>query len=215
MRVGIVVAFIACAVTAGAQNSAKAARTGRRTQLPVADEVALARSAAPGSVSDSATIYVLTDSGYVVAAKGSWKSACYVDRSWSLSIEPHCFDAEGAATVMRMHMRKSELLHRGKTEAEADADVNAALAEGRFRLPQRPAMSYMMSAHQVLYSDEGVRVGAWQPHVMIYYPFLRTADIGVHTPDAKAAIIASEGRADASIMIVVKDFIQRGASPPR
>jgi hypothetical protein len=73
----------------------------------------------------------------------------------------------------------------------------------------------MMSAHQVLYNDDGVRVGAWQPHVMIYYPFLRTADIGMQTPDMKAAVIASEGRADASIMIVVKEFIQRGAPPPK
>ena len=207
----IVVALMAWSASAGAQSAPKAVRTGRRAPIPLAEEISLARSAAPASVSDSATIFVLTDTGYVVAARGAWKSACYVDRSWSLSIEPHCFDPEGAATIMPMHMRKSELLHQGRTEAEADTEINAALAEGRFRLPLRPAMSYMMSAHQVLYDDDGTRVGAWQPHLMIYYPFLRTADIGMQTPDMKAAIIAFEGRADASIMIVVKDFIKRGA----
>ncbi len=215
MRMGIGIVLVVCSSAVHAQNAPAATRTGRRVQLPVAEEIALARSAAPASVSDSATIYVLTDTGYAIGAKGTWKSACYVDRSWSLAIEPHCFDAEGAATIMRMHMRKSELLHQGKTEEEANTEINAALADGRFRLPMRPAMSYMMSAHQILYDDDGKRVGAWQPHIMIYYPFLRTGDIGMSTPDMKAAIVASEGRADASIMVVVRDFIQRRVSPPK
>src|SRR5688500_16889322 len=59
-----------------------AGQSGARTLLPRAEEIALARSAAPAEVSRSATVWVLTHSGYVVAEKGTNGVACYVGRSW-------------------------------------------------------------------------------------------------------------------------------------
>jgi hypothetical protein len=198
------------AATAAAQEPAPATsvRSGARPVLARAEEIALARSAAPETVSDSATIWVLHDTSYVVAVRGSASgAACYVSRSWKHSLEPHCFDAEGAATIMRMHMRETELLHRGVSHEDAQRAVASEIAKGALRLPQRPAMSYMMSAAQVLYGDDGRLAGRWQPHLMIYYPFLRSADIGMRAPDIRAAIVTDEGHADASIMIVARDFI--------
>ena len=191
-----------------AQEPARAARSGRRALLPRAEEIVLARSAAPASVSDSATVYVLADTGFVVAVRGSNGAACFVDRSWSLALEPHCFDAEGAATIMLMHMRHLELVQRGVSYEDAERQLATELSSGRFRLPRRPAMSYMMSAEQLLYDDEGKRVGNWQPHLMIYYPFLRNADIGASAPDISAAAVDNEGQPDASMVIVVKKFVQ-------
>jgi hypothetical protein len=78
---------------------------------------------------------------------------------------------------------------------------------GKYRLPRRPAMSYMMSREQVLYSDEGRNVGRWQPHLMIYYPHLSSADLGlVGETSAGAALVVDEGKALSNVMIVVKDF---------
>ena len=68
-------------------------------------------------------------------------------------------------------------------------------------------MSYMMSPDQVLYSDEGRNVGRWQPHLMIYYPHLSAADLGLAgEPSTAAATVVDEGCAVSNIMIVVKDF---------
>ena len=196
--------------TAGAaQNGATASREGKRPLLPAAEEIALARTAAPASVADSATIYVLTDTAYVAAVRGTSGASCYIDRSWNLALEPQCFDAEGSATVMRIHMRKTVLLHRGVSYAEAERQVGAELAEGKLRLPRRPAMSYMMSAEQKLYNDSGVAVGAWQPHIMVYYPYLSTSDLGMRVPDLSAAVVSNEGEATSSIVVVVKNAIKR------
>src|SRR5579864_6944865 len=47
-----------------------------------ADEIARARSAAPASISDDATILTLGAHGYVTAVKGKNGFVCYVSRSW-------------------------------------------------------------------------------------------------------------------------------------
>ncbi len=73
MRTRSVFAIASCVLhvalpsTLLAQDAAPS-RSGRRSLLHRTDEIALARSAAPAAVSDSATVYVLTDSGYTVAA---------------------------------------------------------------------------------------------------------------------------------------------------
>ncbi|MGH7636976.1 MAG: hypothetical protein ACREOK_04935 [Gemmatimonadaceae bacterium] len=188
-----------------AQESRDAGRAGKRSVMPRDLEIALARSAAPVSVSDSAEIWVFTDTGYVVAVPGTNGNACYVSRSWARSIEPHCFDAEGAATILRVHMREVELLHRGMTPDEAERLIAPEIVSGRLRLPSRPAMSYMMSAEQSLISDDGRPVGRWRPHVMIYYPFLRSDG---RAPDMRAAMLTAAGTAQSSFTIVVPEFVQ-------
>src|SRR3984893_694257 len=45
-------------------------------------EIALARSAAPASISDAAEVMVLRHDGYTTAAKGSNGFVCIVERSW-------------------------------------------------------------------------------------------------------------------------------------
>jgi hypothetical protein len=199
-----------CALTndVEAQDSRNSGKVGKRKTLPLVQEIALARSAAPASVSDSATIWAFTDSGYVIASKGSNGAACYVSRSWPASIEPHCFDAEGAATVMRLHMREVELWHKGVSIEDVDKAIGADLATGKLRPPRRPSMSYMMSAGQQLISDEGQAAGAWRPHIMIYYPYLESSDLYKGTPDVNAGMVTGAGTATSSIMIVVPSFVK-------
>lgn len=194
-------------IPSAAQDGPTPSRSGRRLLLEAAREIALARSAAPPAVSDSATVYVLTDTGYVATIPGTNGVACYVSRSWPGSLEPHCYDVEGAGTIMRIQMRKTELLHRGVSEAEAERQIGADLAAGRLRLPRRPAMSYMMSGAQVLISDQGRPAGRWKPHIMIYFPFLTQADLGLGGTDQRAAQVANPGTATSSILVVVREFI--------
>jgi hypothetical protein len=191
----------------GAQGVDNGGESGRRALLPRAEEIALARSAAPAAVSDSATIFLLTDAGYELGVKGTNGAACYVSRDWLKSIEPHCFDSEGAATIMPMHMLRVSMLHRGSTKAAADRAVADSLAAGSFKLPRRPAMSYMMSAEQKLIAPNGQPAGAWRPHLMIYYPWLSANDLGGGAANPTASVV-DEGKPTANIMIVVKDFVQ-------
>jgi hypothetical protein len=188
--------------------SQAAGQAGPRKQLPRAQEIALARSAAPKAVSGRATVWIFGDSGYVVAEQGTNGVACYVSRSWIESVEPHCFDAEGAATIMLIEMRTVELRHRGAEKDEVERELAAGLASGRFRLPRRPAMSWMLSGAQRLISDEGKPVGRWQPHLMIYYPYLTAAELGLDSvPDFNNAVLVDGGTARSNLMIVTRQFV--------
>jgi hypothetical protein len=176
--------------------------------LPREREIALARSAAPPGVSDSAAIWVLGTQGYELAVPGTNGNACYVGRDWLESLEPHCFDAEGAATILPIGLHRIGLLHAGRSLAEADREIADGIASGRFRLPRRPAMSYMMSGQQRLIGDDGRAVGQWHPHLMIYIPYVTAAELGLsETPDMRTAIVVDGGKPLANIMIVLRDFI--------
>ena len=209
MRTGSWVLILMATVGGGQvmAQSVAAGRTGPRTLLPREREIALARTAAPAAVSRDATVMVLTERGFEVAVKGTSGVTCVVNRSHPQSLEPHCFDAEGSATVLPMELRRTELLREGKSNDEIDREIAAGVLSGKYRLPRRPAMSYMMSPEQVLYNDEGKNVGKWEPHLMIFYPHLTSADLGLGgTPSTQAALVVDEGKAVSNIMIVVKGF---------
>jgi hypothetical protein len=204
-------ALLALSASSLLAQAAAAGRTGPRVMLPRDREIALARSAAPPGVSRDATVMVLTERGFEIAAKGTNGVTCVVNRSQPESLEPHCFDAEGSATVLPIELRRTELLREGKSTEEIDREIGQGLVSGKYRLPRRPAMSYMMSSGQVLFNDEGKRVGKWQPHLMIFYPNLTQADLGLGgTPLPQAAIVVDEGMPLSNIMVIVKEFVEPG-----
>ena len=209
MRITAVVASLTMLLASlGGAQTLLPNRAGRRPLLPRDYEIALARSAAPATVSARARVLAFTDSGFVMADSGSNGVTCVVDRSWPQSLEPHCYDAEGAASILPQSLRRTELAHRGKPADEIDRDIAAGLATGRFRLPRRPALTYMMSAAQVLYDDDGRRVGAWRPHLMMYYPYLTNAELGLASrPDMQVGMVSDEGTPRASLVIVMSTFV--------
>lgn len=175
--------------------------------LSEADEIALARSAAPARVSGEATIMVARGDRYAVAEEGSNGNTCLVARSQELSLEPICYDREASVTILPIELRRFELRRLGASAAEIDARIETAIEAGELRAPSRPAMAYMMSPGQILYNDEGERVGRWMPHLHVYYPHLRSADVGLFgDPAMDAAVVADEGTPTSSIVIAVREF---------
>lgn len=208
----LVIAFAGVSATApsvaGQSSSYRATEVVAPIRMERAQEIALARSAAPAVVSSAATIHVLEGRDWVIAEQGTSGVECWVARSRPNSIEPHCFDAEGSRTILPIHMHQARLQLQGRTEEEIDREIADGLVSGRFQLPARPAMSYMMSSGQVLISDEGQNVGKWQPHLMIYYPYLDADKLGLHgEPSTDAAIVVDPGQALSNIMIVVRTFV--------
>src|ERR1700761_8622255 len=79
-------------------------------QYLIADEkaeIALARSAAPPSISDGAEVMVLQRDGYKTVVQGTNGFVCLVERSWGQGTDeaefwnpkmraPHCFNAQAA-----------------------------------------------------------------------------------------------------------------------
>jgi hypothetical protein len=208
------VAGVALGMMAGAVHAQEktSKRQGERRPMDRTEEITLARTAAPASVSDAATIWVLGPKGYEVAVEGTNGAACYVGRSWLDSVEPHCYDAEGAVTIMPMERRRVEMYGRGIGRDEVERTMADGITTGEFRLPRRPAVTYMMSPRQVLYDDDGSFVGQWRPHLMIFVPFLTNQEIGMSgAPDVSAAIVNGPGTAEANLMVIVKGFTSAGA----
>ncbi len=89
------------------------------------EEIALARSAGPDEISADATIWVLRNGEYSIAVRGANANHCFVARSLPQSLEPVCYDEEGAATVLPWEFKYFELRTSGKSKQE----LEAALAE--------------------------------------------------------------------------------------
>jgi hypothetical protein len=204
----VLTCLLSVTAAAGAQAAAAPpSRSGRRALMPRDAEIALARSAAPASISAGATVLVMTDSGFVAAAAGTNGVTCIVGRSWPLSLEPHCFDVEASLTILPIEIRRTMLLHRGKAVADVDREIDRALSSGELRVPRRPAMSYMMSAAQQLIGDDGNPAGNWRPHLMIYYPYLVARDVGFGaTPEMSVGMVSDAGRPTANLTIIMAKF---------
>jgi hypothetical protein len=173
-----------------------------------AEEIALARSAAPTSVSGEATILVLRNNKYETAYTGSNGVKCFVSRSWPLSIEPVCYDPEAARTILPLEVQRIEMRLAGASSEEIELRVAELIGSGEISLPQRPAMAFMMSAGQVLYADEETPVGSWYPHVHLYMPYATAEQFGGLDPSVPTAFVDDEGKPTANLVVVVREFVE-------
>lgn len=151
-----------------------------------AEEIGLARTAAPAAIAAQASVHVLTAKGYELAERGEGEFHCFVERSWSapdpenrITFDPrirapHCINAEGAQTIMQEDFMVARLALEGLSGDEINRRVRAALASGELRSPSGMALTYMMSRHQWL----GEGQSAWKPHVMLWMPGLTRAEVG-------------------------------------
>lgn len=151
-----------------------------------AAEIALARSAAPRHISDSATVLVLGRSGFVEAARGTNGFTCLVVRSfdkpisdpgfWDPAIRaPHCLNPAAVGTVLREMRKRTEWIMAGVTPQEVAVRTKRAYAAHELLKPTTGAMAYMLSPEQRL-SDTNPH---WLPHVMFYFdPGMSSASFG-------------------------------------
>lgn len=182
-------------------------------ELAETREIAMARSAAPGAVADGAAVWVLRDGAYEVAVEGTNGNACMVSRTWPTSVEPICYDPEGARTLLPIEIRLVEARIAGGDRDAAWEAVHAAIDAGELPLPERPAMTYMLSSAQRLIAGDGREVGAWRPHFMLYIPYLRPEDVGLFG-ESSEVFVAHAGEPLAHLITVAPDFIDPATPRP-
>jgi hypothetical protein len=193
------VAFVVLAevVSSGAISQAQAAPYPAAAPLgqyfiPARDsEIALARSAAPASISDGAEVLVLTKDGYVTAVKGGNGFVCLVERAWGKSTDdaefwspkisaPHCLNAPAARSYLPIFLMKTKLVLAGKSKTEIGRALKSAWDRKELPALEPNAMCYMMSKQQYL-SDNDVH---WHPHMMWYVPGDSAKSWGANLADA-------------------------------
>jgi hypothetical protein len=140
-------------------------------------EIALARSAAPPSLSGDATVMILGSHGYETAAEGKNGFVCMVERAWmnpfdspefwnSKNRSPICLNPPAARTVLPITLMRTKLVLAGKSKAEVKESIKAAIEKKELPVLEAGAMSYMMSKDAYL-TDLGNHNMA---HLMFYTP---------------------------------------------
>lgn len=158
--------------------------------MPLASETALAKSAAPASISGRATIKALTISGFKVVHPGDNGFVCEVMRAFSAPTyspaqfrdlvydssvrAPICLNPQAAREVLPYYELRTKLGMASEDPHGIAKGVQAAYAKGQ--LPERTGVSfaYMWSADQNLAPG----VGAWHPHVMVFAPYYENSMLG-------------------------------------
>src|SRR6516225_5262276 len=138
-------------------------------------EIALARSAAPESISRDAEVLVLGAHGYEAAVQGKNGFVCMVERSWTAPIDdpnfwnpklraPICFNAAAARSYLPRTIKRTDLILAGRTKAQMVEAVTAAIDKKELPPMELGAMSYMLSKQGHLNDS----VGHWHPHLMFF-----------------------------------------------
>ena len=101
-------------------------------------EIALARSAAPDSISHDASVIVLTRHGYETAVEGKNGWVCWVGRGWLAMFDnpefwnpkvraADCLNPPAARSILPYAYKRTELLLAGHSKPEVIAAIKAAI----------------------------------------------------------------------------------------
>ena len=156
------------------------------------EEIALARSAAPPSISADAEVLVLGERGYQVAVKGDNGFVCFVERSWTAGFDdpefwnpklraPNCFNPPAVRSVLPQYLKRTEWVLTGATKQQVIERTRAAFASHQFTAPEAGAFSFMLS--KLSYVND-VTAGPWLPHVMFFVPHGQVAAWAAGLPDS-------------------------------
>jgi hypothetical protein len=138
---------LALALGAARQAQAEDAQTPYPSMAPLEQylmpdrnaEIALARSAAPPSVSQDATVMVLGRHGYETAVEGKNGFVCIVERAWMGAFDnnpefwnpknrgPSCFNSPAARTVLPITLMRTKFVLAGQSKDEIHESMKAAV----------------------------------------------------------------------------------------
>ena len=161
-------------------------------------EIALARSAAPESIARDAEVLVLGRHGFETAVKGKNGFVCIVERSWTSAADadfwspkvrtPICYNAAAAHSALLRNIKRTGLILTGRTQAQTDEAIAAAVDKKELPAMEAGAMCYMMSKQG--YGGDSVK--HWPPHVMFYYSQTDPATWGANLPGSPILAVSDE-----------------------
>ena len=140
-------------------------------------EIALARTAAPASISRDAEILVLGEKNFEVAVKGTNGYVCAVGRAfggplsnpefWSpKNRSPICYNPPAVRSLLPYAMKQTAMALAGASKSQIVDAIKAAVAKKELGAPEAGSMAYMMSKDAYL-TDRG---GHNLAHLMFELP---------------------------------------------
>ncbi|MGH9486681.1 MAG: hypothetical protein ACRD04_03725 [Terriglobales bacterium] len=179
-----------------------------RYLMPRAAEIALARSAAPSSVSAHATVLVLSRQGYLTGAQGSNGFVCFVERSWDSPFHAptfwnpnirgaDCMNRPAAQSVLPFYLLRTRLALARRSQTGIRAGIQAALAAHRMPRLLPDAMSFMLSKHSYLTNSGGNLA-----HVMVFVPAVPPEEWGAGLPGSPVELAGKFDLVPIAIFII-------------
>lgn len=177
-----------------------------------AEEIALARSAAPESISRDADVLVLGRRGFETAVKGKNGFACYVGRGWSSAADPDywnpkvrvpmCVNPAGVRTYLLRITKITELALAGKTLEQVNQAIAAAVAKKELPPMEPGAIGYMMGKQ----GYGGDVAPHWPAHIMFFHSDLDPATWGANLPGSPVVAVTDPGERMTQFVIEVKTW---------
>lgn len=212
---------------AARQAAAKDAATPYPSMAPLrqylmdrSPEIALARSAAPESVSRDATVLTLGRHGFQSAVKGKNGFVCMVARSWTSAPEsdfwnpkvrvPMCFNAAAARSYLVRLTRITDLILSGRSEAQMTAAMTAAVKEKELPPMASGAMCFMMGKP----GYGGDSSEHWPPHLMFFFSHTDPASWGADLPGSPVLAAEDPSEELTSFVVVVQRWSDGTAATP-
>jgi len=189
-------------------------------------EISLAKSAAPSSISDHATIKVLTNSGFETAHDGDNGFVCFVMRGFTgaptftpvqfrmmsydpKTLAPICLNPQAAKIVLPYFELRTKLGIQGKTPEQIAGAVQDAYSNGEIPKRDQVSFGYMWSADQVLGP-----AGHWHPHIMVFAPSYENPMLGPNELGGHLPVVTDDaGTPFAVVVIPVDDKLAIKARP--
>jgi hypothetical protein len=216
---------LALAVAGGPAAAQDSSKTSYPNRAPIeqyripnrSEEIALARSAAPASISADAEVMVLGDRGFETAVKGKNGFVCLVERSWFASFDdpvfwnpkirgPDCLNSAAASSVLPANLEKTQWVLAGLTKAEMIARTKSSTAAQQ--QPATGSIGYMLSKQGYLSDTESHH---WHPHLMFFQPHTALSAWGANL--AGSPVFANQGReSEATIFVVPLSTWSDGSS---
>jgi len=159
-------------------------------------EIALARSAAPESIARDAEVLVLGRHGFETAVKGKNGFVCIVGRSWTSAADadfwdpkvrvPMCVNGAAARSYLLRITKITGLILAGRTKAQTDETIAAAIAKKELPAMESGAMCYMMSKQ----GYGGDTIPHWPSHLMFFFSDTDPATWGANLPGSPVFAMA-------------------------
>jgi hypothetical protein len=185
--------------------------------MPQADEIALAKTAAPSQISEHATIKVFTKSGFEVAQQGDNGYICMVMRGFSAPMyspaqfrnlvydatvrAPICFMPVAVQQVLPYYELRTKLALQGKSPDEISQGVAVGYVKGELPKRDQVSFAYMWSARQNL----GSGIGHWHPHMMVFAPYYDNSMVGGNPFGSPLPQLSDDAGTPFSVVVIPVD----------
>src|ERR1700722_17408347 len=183
-------------------------------------EIALARSAAPDSISHDARVLVLGPHGYETAVEGKNGFVCLVERGWMAPFDnpefwnpkirgPLCFNPPAARSILPMTYKRTEMVLAGQSKTQVMEGIRI-FAKKELPPLEPGALTYMMSKEAYLTDAGGQKIA----HFMFYTPIMDGAVWGADLPKSPLMLNPQFAQEGIDVFMVLTGMWSDGTLAP-